>query len=80
MKSCDKFCPAAKAAAIFCECWTALILRNIAMGRTHFSELHRGVPLMSPSLLSKRLSLLQKEGALKRRKSESGKVWTYHLM
>ena len=79
MKSYDQFCPVAKAATIFCERWTALILRSIAMGCTHFSELQRGVPLMSPSLLSKRLSQLQKEGVVERRRSDSGKVWTYHL-
>lgn len=79
MRDYDQFCPIAKAATVFCERWTALILRGIWMGATRFSELHRGVPLMSPSMLSKRLTQLEKEDVITRRKSDTGKVWTYHL-
>lgn len=79
MKSYDQFCPIAKAAKIFCERWTALILRDLWKGSSHFSELHRGVPLMSPSMLSKRLAQLEKEGIILRRRSKSAGVWTYHL-
>ena len=55
MRSYGQFCPVAKAAELFCERWTPLIVRDLAAGATRFSELQRGVPLMSPSLLSKRL-------------------------
>ena len=79
MKSYDQFCPIAKAAAVFCERWTALLIRSIAMGSSRYSQIHRSVPLMSPSLLSKRLSQLVNEGIVERRKSASGKSWTYHL-
>ena len=47
MRSYGQFCPVAKAAELFCERWTPLILRDLAAGATRFSELHRGVPLMS---------------------------------
>ena len=40
MKSYDQFCPIAKAAEIFCERWTALILRDLWKGSSRFSELH----------------------------------------
>ena len=79
MRSYGQFCPVAKAAELFCERWTALILRDLAAGATRFSELHRGVPLMSPTLLSRRLKQLEAEGVIERRRSSRGKSWTYHL-
>lgn len=79
MRSYGQFCPVAKAAELFCERWTALILRDLAAGATRFSELHRGVPLMSPTLLSRRLKQLEAEGVVERRRSGKGKTWTYHL-
>lgn len=79
MKSYGQFCPVAKASALFCERWTALILRDLAAGATTFSELKRGVPLMSPTLLSRRLKQLQAEGVVERRKASSGRSYGYHL-
>ena len=79
MKSYGQFCPVAKAAEVFCERWTPLILRDMALGATRFAELQRGVPLASPTLLSHRLKQLEKEGIVERRKSASGRSWTYHL-
>jgi DNA-binding HxlR family transcriptional regulator len=77
MKSYGQFCPVAKAAQVFCERWTPLILRDLAAGATRFSELQRGVPLMSPTLLSRRLKQLEAEGIVERRRG--GRGWTYHL-
>ncbi|NJO39061.1 MAG: helix-turn-helix transcriptional regulator [Rhizobiales bacterium] len=77
MKSYGQFCPVAKAAELFCERWTPLILRDLATGATRFSEIHRGVPLISPTLLSRRLKQLEAEGIVERRRA--GKAWTYHL-
>lgn len=79
MKSYGQFCPVAKAAELFCERWTALIVRDLASGATRFSELQRGVPLMSPTLLSRRLKQLEAEGVVERRRGPSGNSWTYHL-
>lgn len=79
MKSYGQFCPVAKAAELFCERWTPLIVRDLAFGATRFSELQRGVPLMSPTLLSRRLKQLVAEGVVERRRSGTGKSWTYHL-
>jgi DNA-binding HxlR family transcriptional regulator len=77
MKSYGQFCPVAKASELFCERWTPLIVRDLAAGATRFSELQRGVPLMSPTLLSKRLKQLQAEGVVEARPAARGK--TYHL-
>ena len=79
MKSYGQFCPVAKAAELFCERWTALILRDMAWGATRFSELQRGVPLMSPTLLSRRLKQLEAEGIVERRRKNGQRGASYHL-
>ena len=79
MKSYGQFCPIAKAAELFCERWTALILRDLGFGTSRFARLQRGVPLASPTVLSRRLRQLEAEGIVERRRSETGRSWTYHL-
>lgn len=78
-RSYNQFCPVAKAAEIFCERWTALILRDLACGATRFSDFQRGVPLASPTLLSQRLKQLEAEGIVTRRRSPDRRGWTYHM-
>lgn len=73
-----QFCPVAKAAEIFCERWNALLFRELGSGSKRFSEIQRGVPLMSPSMLSRRLKELEQEGVVERRGAEGGGS-TYHL-
>jgi len=79
LKRYGQFCPVAKAAELFCERWTPLIIRDLAWGATRFSELQRGVPLMSPTLLSRRLKQLEAEGIVQRRSTPNTKMSTYHL-
>lgn len=57
-----QFCPVAMAAEIFCTRWTPLILRELLCGSRHFNDLKRGVPRISPTLLSKRLKEMQQAG------------------
>ncbi|MGA7488447.1 MAG: helix-turn-helix domain-containing protein [Xanthobacteraceae bacterium] len=59
-----QFCPVAMAAEIVCSRWTALVLRELLCGSTRFNDLRRGVPLMSPTLLSKRLKELEQAGVI----------------
>jgi len=59
-----QFCPVAMAAEVFCTRWTALVLREILCGSTRFNDIRRGVPRMSPTLLSKRLKELKKAGII----------------
>nr|WP_205741884.1 helix-turn-helix domain-containing protein [Halomonas marinisediminis] len=56
-RSYHQFCPVAKAAEILAERWTPLVVRELLCGSRHFNDLRRGVPLISPSLLSQRLSI-----------------------
>jgi DNA-binding HxlR family transcriptional regulator len=79
MRSYGQFCPISKAAEVFCERWTPLILRDLGKGVSRFSELQRGVARASPTLLSRRLRELETEGLVERRRSASGRSWTYHL-
>jgi DNA-binding HxlR family transcriptional regulator len=67
MKGYGQFCPVAKASEIVGERWTPLVLRELLCGSRHFNDLRRGVPLMSPSLLSQRLRQLEKAGIVARR-------------
>lgn len=59
-----QFCPVAVAAEIVCSRWTALVLRELLCGTTRFNDLRRGVPRMSPTLLSKRLKELEEAGVI----------------
>jgi DNA-binding HxlR family transcriptional regulator len=52
------------AAEVVCTRWTALVLRELLCGTSRFNDLRRGVPLMSPSLLSKRLKELEETGII----------------
>lgn len=61
-----QFCPVAKAMEVLDERWTILIVRELLCGSTHFNQLRRGVPKMSPALLSKRLRTLQRVGIIDR--------------
>ena len=62
-----QFCPVAKAMELLDERWTLLIVRELLMGSRHFNDLRRGVPRMSPALLSKRLRTLMQAGVVERR-------------
>ncbi|MGE5153327.1 MAG: winged helix-turn-helix transcriptional regulator [Bdellovibrio bacteriovorus] len=63
-----QFCPVAKATEILGEKWTLLIVRELLMGGTRFNELQRGLGLISPSLLTKRLKDLEQAGVVIRKK------------
>lgn len=58
----NQFCPVSMAAEIICSRWTLLVLRELVVGSTRFNELRRGLPGMSPALLSKRLKDLEAAG------------------
>jgi len=70
----QQFCPVAMAAEILCTRWTIVVLREMFAGSTRFNELRRGVPRMSPALLSRRLKELETAGIVAREASASD--WT----
>ena len=75
-----QFCPVAMAAEVLCTRWTMVLLRELVAGSTRFNDLSRGVPKMSPTLLSQRLKELEAAGVIERRalKSEKG-VFEYRM-
>jgi len=66
-----QFCPVAMAAEILCTRWTVVLLRELMAGSTRFNELRRGVPRMSPALLSQRLKELEAAGIIERQASDT---------
>src|SRR5262249_57245502 len=79
MKGYGQFCPVAKAAEIVAERWTPLVLRELLCGSRRFSDLHRGVPLMSPTLLAGRLEQLEDAGIVRSVARPHGRGREYHL-
>lgn len=75
-----QFCPVAMAAEVLCTRWTVVVLRELIAGSTRFNDLRRGVPRMSPALLSQRLKDLEAAGIVARvaSRSDAG-VLEYHL-
>ena len=72
-----QFCPVAKAMELLDERWTMLVVRELIMGSRSFGDLQRGVPKMSPTLLSARLKSLGRAGVVERH--EQGKRVSYSL-
>lgn len=74
-----QFCPIAQASEVLAERWTPLVLRELVGGSRRFNDIHRGVPQMSSTLLSKRLRSLERAGILERREDERGRGVEYEL-
>ena len=72
-----QFCPVAKATEIIGEKWTVLIIRELLMGGSRFNELQRGLSLISPTLLSKRLDTLVEKGLVVKKRIPGQKGYEY---
>jgi DNA-binding HxlR family transcriptional regulator len=62
----EQFCPVAMASEVLCTRWTMVLVRELLAGSTRFGDLRRGVPRMSPTLLSQRLKELEAAGIVTR--------------
>jgi len=76
MKGYGQFCPVAKATEVLGEKWTPLIIRELITDDQSFNSLRKGVPLMSPSLLSSRLKSLEGSGVIERNKTDKGVIYS----
>ncbi len=74
-----EYCPIAKASEVLGERWTPLILRNIHLRCHSFSEIHRGCPRMSSTLLTQRLRSLERDGVIERVAAPAGRGSRYYL-
>lgn len=72
-----QFCPIAKAAEIIGEKWSLLIIRELLMGSTRFNQLQRGLSLISPTILSKRLDALCEYGLVVKKKIPGQRGFEY---
>ncbi len=73
MREYGQFCPVAQAMEVIGERWTLLVIRELLAGSSRFSEVQRGVPLMSKSMLSQRLKSLIDAGVVERGTSDRGR-------
>jgi DNA-binding HxlR family transcriptional regulator len=71
MSAYGQFCPVAKAMELLDERWTMLVVRELLEGSRHFNALRRGLPRMSPALLSTRLRTLVRAGVIERHQDGS---------
>jgi DNA-binding HxlR family transcriptional regulator len=73
----NQFCPIAKAMEVVGEKWTMLIVRELLMGASRFSEMQRGLPTLSPALLSKRLTSMEQSGLVVRKRIAGQRGYEY---
>ena len=78
-KGYGQYCPLALAAELLGERWSLLVVSRLIDGCTRFNEIHRGVPRISATLLSKRLGELEHAGLVTRRKISGGHGHEYQL-
>lgn len=79
MPSYGQYCPISRAAEILAERWTLLVVRNLLLGCTRFSDIAGGVPGMSRSLLTDRLRKLEDAGIVRTTPIEGRAGREYHL-
>lgn len=74
-----QFCPVAKALDVLGERWTLLIVREMLLGSSRFGALQRGLPNISPTMMSKRLSELETAGLIARKRIPGQRGFEYFL-
>jgi DNA-binding HxlR family transcriptional regulator len=79
MRTYGQYCPIARAAEIFAERWTPIIVRNLHVGCTTYTEIAAGAPGLSRSLLTQRLRQLEHAGVISTRRKAHGPGVFYEL-
>ncbi|NKB29180.1 MAG: transcriptional regulator [Rhodobacteraceae bacterium] len=79
MPRCGQFCPIAKSTEILGEPWSILIVRELLLGSNRFSTLQRGLPRISPTVLTTRLKALEAGGVIVKRKLTGQRGHEYRL-
>jgi DNA-binding HxlR family transcriptional regulator len=74
-----QFCPIAKAAEILGDPWAILIVREMLLGGDRFSSLQRGLPRISPTVLTTRLKELEAHGVIVKRTVTGRRGHDYRL-
>jgi DNA-binding HxlR family transcriptional regulator len=79
VKGYGQYCPIARASEIFAERWTPIIVRNLAFGCDTFTEIEKGAPGISRTLLAQRLRQLERFGVVERIPAQNGRGPRYVL-
>ena len=74
-----QYCPLALSAELLCQRWTILVLSRVIDGCHRFNEIRRGVPQISPTLLSQRLEQLEAAGLIRSTPLEGRRGRDYQL-
>lgn len=79
MTSYGQFCPVSKATEIIGDKWTMLIIRELVLGTHRFNDFQRSMSRISPTVLNKRLKLLEEKGVIIKRRQSGLKGYEYRL-
>jgi DNA-binding HxlR family transcriptional regulator len=79
MATYSQFCPVAKAAEVFGDRWTPIIMRELCFGTRAFGELLEAAPLISRTVLAQRLKQLAQAGVVYIEAKSKGKGHLYRL-
>lgn len=74
-----QFCPVALASEVLTQRWSLLIIRELLAGSSKFTDIRRGVPRISASLLKTRLEALEHAQVVERRFAPERGVDEYFL-
>ena len=77
MRRYNQYCPIVRASEIMAERWMPVIMRNILLGCSTFTQIERGAPGIPKSLLTQRLRELERFGIITRRENPAGRGWIY---
>jgi DNA-binding HxlR family transcriptional regulator len=72
----EPFCSVARATELLGRPWTLLLVREALMGSSRFSEFQKGLPRISKTMLSARLSELVDAAVMVKTRSRSGPAYT----
>jgi DNA-binding HxlR family transcriptional regulator len=74
-----QFCPVAKAAEVFGDRWSPIIMRELCFGTRGFGDLLSAAPLISRTVLAQRLKELADAGVVQIEAKPKGKGHLYRL-
>ena len=75
----SQFCPVAKAAEVFGDRWSPIIIRELCFGARSFGQLLQAAPPISRTMLAQRLKQLEQFGVVQAEPKPSGKGNLYRL-
>ncbi|MFQ6708458.1 helix-turn-helix transcriptional regulator, partial [Bordetella pertussis] len=79
-RSYEDGCAGAHALDLVGERWALLVVRELLLGPKRFTDLRKGLPGISPNVLTQRLTELEAVAVLRRRKLDPpAGAWVYEL-